>query len=138
MTHVKTVSAWTGAVTMAALLSACSNTTERSGLEATGDVTSVAAQAGEAVKDAGRSVGEAVLDGGRAADAAFETADVKTALMADARVDAGDINVDTDHASKRVTLTGRVPTAAQKTFAGEIAVKRAVGYRVENQLRVGS
>jgi osmotically-inducible protein OsmY len=57
--------------------------------------------------------------------------------MADARVDAGDINVDTDHVSKMVTLTGRVPTAAQKTFAGEIAVKRAVGYRVENQLRVG-
>jgi hypothetical protein len=64
MTHVNTVSAWTGAITMAALLSACSNTTDRSGLETAREDTGVATRAGEAVQDAGRTVGDAVLDGG--------------------------------------------------------------------------
>ena len=138
MTRIKTVSVWTGVVAMAALVSACGNTAERPGPETTRETEGVAAQASEAVTDAGRAVGDAVLDGGRAADAAFETADVKVALSADARVDAGDINVDTDHASKTVTLKGKVPTAAQKMFAEEIAMKRAVGYRVENQLSIGT
>jgi osmotically-inducible protein OsmY len=80
---------------------------------------------------------EAVRDGGRAADAAMETFDVKTALMRDERVDAGDINVDTDHQTKTVVLKGRVPTAEQKTIAGDIATAQATGYRVQNDLVVG-
>ena len=32
--------------------------------------------------------------------------DVKAALMADSRVDAGDINVDTDHKKKTVVFKG--------------------------------
>ena len=39
--------------------------------------------------------------------------------------------------TKTVTLKGHVPTAAQKTVAEEIAVKKAVGYRVENKLTIG-
>jgi osmotically-inducible protein OsmY len=62
--------------------------------------------------------------------------DVKAALMADSRVDAGGINVDTDHERKTVVLKGRVPTAAQKTLAEQIAVEKAVGYRVQNDLMV--
>ena len=46
------------------------------------------------------------------------------ALTADARVDASDINVDTNHETKTVMLKGRVPTAAQKTIAEEIADRR--------------
>ena len=56
---------------------------------------------------------------GAAIDAATETIDVKTALMADASVDASDINVDTFHETKTVVLKGSVPTAAQKTEAGK-------------------
>jgi hypothetical protein len=136
MKRISRMSIWTGVMVMAAMVSAC-DTADRSASE-TRETGGVAAQATEAVTDAGRAVGDAVLDGGRAADAAFETVDVKSALSADARVDAGDINVDTDHISKTVTLKGRVPTAAQKALAEEIAVKRAVGYRVENQLIVGT
>jgi osmotically-inducible protein OsmY len=92
----------------------------------------------DATRDASRTVGGALENAGRAGDAAMETLDVKTALMADTRVDASGINVDTDHTRKVVVLRGTVPTAAQKTLAGEIATAKAVGYRVENNLQVRS
>ena len=38
---------------------------------------------------------------------------------------------------KTVTLKGKVPTAAQKTIAEDIATAKAVGYRVRNELTVG-
>lgn len=104
-----------------------------------GNATAGAARdAGGAVKDAGRGVGDAVGNAGRAGDAAVETMDVKLALTTDSRVDASNINVDTDHTTKTVTLKGRVPTAAQKTIAEQIATGKATGYRVINQLAVGS
>ncbi len=73
----------------------------------------------------------------RAADAAVETMDVKTALLADRSVDASRIDVDTDHNKKVVVLKGWVKTAAEKDAAGRIAVREAEGYRVDNQLKVG-
>jgi len=90
-----------------------------------------------AVRDAARATGDAVMAGGKAADAAVETMDVKLALTADSRVDAGNINVDSDHITKTVTLKGRVPTAAQKTLAEDIAKAKAIGYTVHNMLTVG-
>ena len=63
--------------------------------------------------------------------------DVKAALMRDNRVDAGGINVDTNHQTKTVVLKGKVPTAAQKTLAEQIATEQAAGYRVQNELTVG-
>ena len=138
MRHIKWLSAWAGAVAIASVAAGCNGQAERTTSEAARDVSSVAGQAGDAVKDAGRAVGDAVRSGGRAADAAIETLDVKMALMADSRIDAGDINVDTDHNAKTVTLRGHVPSAAQKALAEEIAVKKAVGYRVENQLTISS
>ena len=66
-----------------------------------------------------------------------ETMDVKVALSLDKRVDASNINVDSDHITKTVTLKGRVPTAEQKTVAGQIAVAKAVGYQVRNELTIG-
>lgn len=136
MRRMKLVSVWTGAVAIAAVAAGCSGQAGRTDSEAARDGTSVAGQASDAVKDAGSAVGDAVRDGGRAADAAVETMDVKTALIADSRIDAGGINVDTDHVTKTVTLKGHVPNAAQRTFAEEIAVKKAVGYRVENKLTI--
>lgn len=138
MRRIKLLSVWAGAVAIASVAAGCTGQAERTTSEAVRDGSSVAGQAGDAVKDAGSAVGEAVLNGGRAADAAVETLDVKTALIADSRIDAGDINVDTDHLAKTVTLKGHVPSAAQKAFAEETAVKKAVGYRVENQLTISS
>jgi two-component system response regulator HydG len=60
----------------------------------------------------------------------------KTALMADAAIDASTIDVDTDENTKTVTLKGSVPNAAQKASAERIAKDKAEGYRVRNLLVV--
>lgn len=135
-------------VVAVAISAACSDRTERkveSGADATansaeragGAVAGAARDAGNAVGDAARATGDAVMNGGRAADAAVETLDVKAALSADSRVDASNINVDSNHVSKTVTLNGRVPTDAQKTLAEDIAKAKATGYTVRNMLTVG-
>jgi predicted small secreted protein len=68
--------------------------------------------------------------------AGLETADVKGALIADGRVDAANINVDTIASSKTVVLKGSVTTAEQKTLAETIAREHAKGYKIDNQLAV--
>lgn len=66
----------------------------------------------------------------------IETMDVKAALIADGRVDAGNINVDTSASTKTVLLKGSVPTAEQRTIAEAIAREQAKGYTINNQLTV--
>lgn len=100
--------------------------------EAKEEAADARAEGREAADDARRTAGKA----GSAIDAAGETIDVKTALMADDTVDADDINVDTFHETKTVVLKGSVPTAAMKTAAGRIAAREAEGYKVDNQLVV--
>ncbi len=90
------------------------------------------AEGREAKDDVSRTAGKA----GSAVDAAAETIDVKTALMADSTVDASDINVDTFHETKTVVLKGSVPTAAQKAEVGKIAAREAEGYKIDNKLTV--
>jgi osmotically-inducible protein OsmY len=103
---------------------------------------------GDALKDAGHEVGKAAnkagdaiaggaKDVGNAAGGGSQTLDIKTALMADKAVDASKIDVDTDGATKTVTLKGRVPSAAQKAAAERIARAHANGYKVRNTLTVG-
>jgi predicted small secreted protein len=70
--------------------------------------------------------------------AATNTVDVKSALIADGRVDASGINVDTNSSTKTVVLKGTVPSAEQKTTAEAIAHDKAEGYRIVNQLTVAS
>jgi osmotically-inducible protein OsmY len=68
--------------------------------------------------------------------AGVETMDVKAALIADGRVDAGNINVDTSASTKTVVLKGSVPTAEQRTMAETIAREQAKGYTITNNLTV--
>jgi hyperosmotically inducible protein len=68
--------------------------------------------------------------------AGAETVDVKSALIADGRVDASNVNVDTIPETKTVVLKGTVPTAEQKTTAERIAREQAKGYTINNQLTV--
>jgi hypothetical protein len=75
-------------------------------------------------------------DTGDRSSAATETADVKLALSMDKTVDASDIDVDTNAATKVVTLKGSVASAEQRTRAAEIAEREATGYKVDNQLVV--
>ena len=70
--------------------------------------------------------------------AAAQTVDVKSALIADARVDATNINVDTIASTRTVVLKGSVPTAEQKATAEGIAREKAKGYTITNQLTVAS
>lgn len=148
MTRISTFVRVAGAVVAVAITAACSDRAERKADSAATATATTAEKAGSAVADAAKNVGTAtadaaratgtaVMDGGRAADAAVETMDVKVALTADSRVDASNINVDSVHVTKTVTLNGRVPTEAQKTLAEDIAKAKATGYTVRNMLTVG-
>ncbi|QJR34292.1 BON domain-containing protein [Gemmatimonas groenlandica] len=90
----------------------------------------------EDTKNAAEATSEAASSAGAAMDAAGETADVKSALMADATVDAGDINVDTNKDTKTVTLNGSVKSEAQKARAEVVAKTKAPEYTVVNNLVV--
>ena len=79
---------------------------------------------------------EASTEAGSAMAGAKQTADVKTALSVDTRVDASGINVETNGETKTVTLNGTVPTEAQKMLAAEIAQPKAEGYTIVNNLTV--
>ena len=110
--------------------------------EKTAEATADAAKdASDATKRAGEAVAEgaadATADAAAATSAAATTTSVKSALMADRSVDASKIDVDSDGATKTVTLRGSVPTAAQKASAERIARAKADGYTVVNQLTVG-
>jgi osmotically-inducible protein OsmY len=79
---------------------------------------------------------EAAASTGTAVGGALETGQVKAAILADTRVNASGINVDTDEQKKTVTLKGTVPTEAEKTIAGDIATQKATGYTVVNSLTI--
>jgi osmotically-inducible protein OsmY len=68
--------------------------------------------------------------------AGVATMDVKAALIADGRVDAANINVDTSASTKTVVLKGSVPTDEQRTAAEAIAREQAKGYTITNNLTV--
>lgn len=110
-----------GAIAILALTAACGNTAD--------GVKKDADNAAEKSAEAAATTGDAV--GG-----AMETGQVKSAIMADTRVDAGDINVDTDEEKKTVTLRGTVKTEAERVIAGDIAIAKAVGYTVNNNLTI--
>jgi len=110
----------------------------REGMAAAGEM---ARETGAAVAGTAREAGQVAREGAReaatAGDAAQQTAQIKSALMADASIDSTGIDVDTDSNTKTVTLKGRVATAAQKTRAAQIATQKAPGYTVTNNLQVG-
>ena len=110
------------------------------GQEVAADVKDAAHKAGDAIAGAANKAGDAVAGAVKgvapAADAAQQTLDVKTALMADSSIDASHIDVDTDAGTKTVTLKGSVPTAAQRTAAERVAHARAGGYKIRNTLTV--
>ncbi len=87
-------------------------------------------------REASQDAKEGMSNLGAKVDAAQQTMDVKTALMADKTVDASGIDVDTNADTKTVTLKGHVKTAAEKRRAEAIAAEKAPGYHVTNDLVV--
>jgi osmotically-inducible protein OsmY len=131
--------AMTAALAFAVGAAACDNTARgarKDAAEAKADAQAASADAKANARDAASDAQKAANGAGSAIDAAKETFDVKTSLMADASVDASDINVDTFHETKTVVLKGSVPSAAQKVEAGNIAAREAKGYHIDNQLVV--
>jgi osmotically-inducible protein OsmY len=112
-------------------LGACSNTVE--GLKQDAKENKVE----ERAERAAEAVSSAVKEAGHEVKAQALALEVRAALMADKAVDSGDVHVASDDDAKTLTLTGSVPTAAQKDAAGAIARGRARDYRVLNQLKVG-
>jgi osmotically-inducible protein OsmY len=108
--------------------------------EAAAEGSEKARETGEAIAERTREAGQkadATLDkAARVGDAAQQTLDIKSALVADSRVTATRIDVDTDAKLKLVTLKGSVPNAAQRKTAEEIAMSKAPGYRVKNDLTI--
>lgn len=93
------------------------------------DAARTANRVGNAASEAGEELAER-------AGAAWETLDIKGALMAETSVDATRIDVDTDYRTKTVTLKGYVPTETERNMAEVIAKARAEGYTVVNQIEV--
>lgn len=97
------------------------------------DLASDAARAANRVGGAAAEAGEELAE---RAGAAWETVDIKGALMAETSVDATRIDVDTDYRTKTVTLKGYVPTETERDMAEVIAKARADGYTVVNSIEV--
>jgi osmotically-inducible protein OsmY len=110
---------------------ACSNTVE--GLKKDAKENKVE----EKTERAAEAVTSAVKEAGSEIKAQTLALDVRANLLADKSVDASDVHVATDDDAKTLTLSGSVPTAAQKDAAGAIARGRARDYRVVNRLSVG-
>jgi osmotically-inducible protein OsmY len=132
------------------LATACENTArglKQDAAEAEVETRDERAQAAAAAKElandaahAARAVGAMAADAGEElvekAGGIGETADIKTALMADPSVDATRIDVDVNTTAKSVTLNGYVPTFAERDKAEAIAKAETSGYTVVNNLMV--
>jgi hyperosmotically inducible protein len=128
MKHIKTV----GIAAILALATACSNTAkgvERDAENAGDKVEAATDRAADATASTAASASTGV-------GAAMQTGDVKTALLADSRISANDINVDSNGDLKTITLNGTVPTEAQKKITEEIAKAKANEWSVVNNLTI--
>ena len=129
---------WIGAALLTASSLACDNTA--AGIKRDAEINSkkAAVKAGEAADRASEATAAAARSATEAAEAAAQTMTVKTALLADKRVTAKDIDVDTDRATGTVILKGHVPTGEQRSIAEQIAVEHSSGYKVRNELTVAN
>lgn len=134
----------------AVALAGCQNT--REGLEkdaenaapkierAAEQTAAVARVAGREAAKAAESAAEAIRKGvgeaAQAGDGAQQTAQIKSALMADASIDSTTIDVDTDGDTRTVTLKGQVRSASEKAAVARIAAAKAPGYTIANRLDV--
>jgi len=95
--------------------------------------------AGSNIKQAAKNTGEAIkadtAKAGKALSNDETSAAIKQALNTAKDLKAGDIKVDTQ--DKKVTLSGMVPTAAEKSRAEQIAkAQLGAGYSLDDKLVV--
>ena len=119
------------------------NTTIMAGVTPPGGIDDAAATSGReaAAKadaktdEAQKKAGDAAKDVGAATEDAALTAKVKTKFLADTKISGLKIDVDTKN--NVVTLSGTVPTAAERTHAVEVAKGTDGVKSVVNKLKVG-
>jgi len=137
-TLVRRLSVWVCTVGIVLCSTACRNTAAGLKRDTEDNSKKAAAGAEKAAEKASAATADATQRAAEAAQAGAQTMSVKTALLADKRVTATGINVDTDLATRTVTLKGHVPSEEQKAIAEQIASERSSGYHVRNELTIGN
>ena len=66
----------------------------------------------------------------------LRTGAVKAALLHDSSIDVSDVDVDTNEVARRVTLKGRVESAAVRDKVVDLAREAAPGYTIDNELTI--
>ena len=100
---------------------------------------------GPASEDAARAARDAATKGAAVAAAAgaeglttaagvLRTGAVKAALLHDTSIDVSDVDVDTNEVARRVTVKGRVQSAAVRDKVIDLAREAAPGYTIQNEL----
>lgn len=115
-----------------AVATACSNTAK--GVEK--DADKVGDRVEAATDRAANATAATTESASNGVGAAMQTGDVKTALLADSRLSADNINVESNGDTKTITLNGHVPTEAQKKIAEDIAKMKANEWKVVNNLMI--
>lgn len=134
---IRRLSVWVCAASVVFFSTACRNTAAGFRRDTEDNSKKAAVEAGKAADKASAVTAVAAQRAAQAAEAGAQTVSVKTALLTDKRVTAKDIDVDTDLATRTVTLKGHVPSEEQKAIAAQIAAERSSGYHVRNELTVG-
>jgi BON domain len=137
-TVVRRLSVWACAAGVVLFSTACRNTAAGLKRDTEENSKKAAVEASKAADKASAATADAAQRAAEAAQAATQTMSVKTALLADKHVTAKAINVDTDNATRTVTLKGHVPSEEQKVIAEQIASQHSSGYHVRNELTVGN
>jgi osmotically-inducible protein OsmY len=135
---VRRLSVWACAAGVVLFSTACRNTAAGFKRDTEDNSKKAAIEASKAADKASAATAEAAHRAAEAAEAGAQTVNVKSALLADKRVTAKGIDVDTDLATRTVILKGRVPSEEQKAIAEQIASERSSGYHVRNELTVGN
>lgn len=102
---------------------------------------------GPATEDAAKSARDAATKGATIAAAAgaqglttaagvLRTGAVKAALLHDRSIDVSDVDVDTNEVARRITLKGRVQSAAVRDKVVDLARDAAPGYTIDNELTI--
>src|SRR6476661_518660 len=137
-TVVRRLSVWACAAGVVLFSTACRNTAAGLKRDTEENSKKAAVEAGKAADKASAAAADATQRAAEAAQAGTQTMSVKTALLADKRVTAKGINVDTDTSTRTVTLKGHVPSEEQKVIAEQITSQHSSGYHVRNELTVGN
>jgi len=117
--------------------------TREAGREVAEETREAGQEVKEEAREAGQAVGQATENAQEATQDALKvpvwTAKVKSALIADPKISAYNLNVDTDAETNSVRIRGTVPSQAEKDRITQVAKKAlgpGVNAKIDNQVTV--